>query len=551
MTLYYKHKSLNVFIYLLLATALIYTFHLSLKRQINNNSIEWKRNIFGDGAGYYSYLPLTFLYGYKTDNLPENIEQRTGYGFYLKDGKIKTKYTSGVAILQSPFFLLVHLFEKLQNKNADGFFGYYHYVPFIAAWVYGLLGLFFLFTFLKNFISTVSAIISLSILFWGTNLYYYIIEYASMSHVYSFFLFSSFIYFSYLFHHYYKLKQFAFVVISAALIVLIRPTNILILPLFFIIDFWVNKKLQLNNYLTIKHIGITLAAFVIIFSPQIIYWMYLSGKPFYYSYEKESFSNLTSPMLKEFLFSPNNGLLSYNPVWLILFLSCILLIIKKDIWAASSLIITIVIIYLGASWHDWTFGCSYGSRTLIEYTALFALPTGILIDKIIDNKKFIVKTSIGLIVTAFVFINIQLSQKYERCFFGSNNWDWHYYAYLLRPWGYNKTEEFKNREFTQNEFIGGLNVSKNETDNFSYHLKISAEAGFEIKEENTEIYLVLATEGSNDDINYQWTINKWNKKETQTTILPPKGGNWENCKLYIWNKSLSNIKVNYLKIRVE
>lgn len=541
----------NYIVAFLFLAGLIYSFQISLNRQVNNNKIEWKRNIFGDGAGYYSYLPFTFIYNYNTNNLPENIEQKTGYGFYLEDGKIKTKYTSGVAILQSPFFLLVHSYEKLKNKNADGFFGLYHYVPFMAAWFYGLLGLLLLFFLLRNFMSFISSLITLAILFWGTNLYYYIIEYASMSHVYSFFLFSAFIYFTYLFHRSQKLQYFLFVVFSAALIVLIRPTNILLIPLFFIIEVLVNKKTQLKNYFTLKNIAITLSSFTIIFSPQIIYWMYLSGKPFYYSYEKESFSNWANPMLKEFLFSPNNGLISYNPIWILLFISAFVMALKKDIWAISILILGCVIIYLGASWHDWTFGCSYGSRTLIEFTALFALPTGLLIENKILNKNILVKTSIFLLTTFLIFVNLQLTQKYERCFFGSNTWDWKYYSYLLRPWGYEKSETFNATEFSKNEFIGNLTLPKKETDTYSYHLKITAEAFFEIKEDNTEIYLVLATEGSNDDINYQWTINKWNKKEFQTTILPPKGGNWKNCKLYIWNKSLSEIKVNHLNIRVE
>lgn len=541
----------NYIVAFLFLAGLIYSFQISLNRQVNNNNIEWKRNIFGDGAGYYSYLPFTFIYNYNTNNLPENIEQKTGYGFYLEDGKIKTKYTSGLAILQSPFFLLIHSIEKIRNNNADGFFGLYHYVPFMAAWFYGLLGLFLLFLFLKNFVSTNIALISLAIIFWGTNLYYYIIEYVSMSHICSFFLFSAFIYFSYLFHRSQKLPYFIFLVFSASLIVLIRPTNILLVPLFFIIEILVNKKIQHKNYLTLKHIAIALSSFIIIFSPQIIYWMYLSGKPFYYSYEKESFSNWANPMLKEFLFSPNNGLISYNPIWILLFISAFVMALKKDIWAISILILGCVIIYLGASWHDWTFGCSYGSRTLIEFTALFALPTGLLIENKILNKNILVKTSIFLLTTFLIFVNLQLTQKYERCFFGSNTWDWKYYSYLLRPWGYEKSETFNTTEFSKNEFIGNLTLPKKEADTYSYHLKITAEAYFEIKEDNTEIYLVLATDGSNDDINYQWTINKWNKKEFQTTILPPKGGNWKNCKLYIWNKSLSEIKVNHLNIRVE
>jgi hypothetical protein len=530
---------------------LIYTFKISLDRQENNNSIEWKRNIFGDGAGYYSYLPFTFLYNYNTNNLPENIDQKTGYGFYIENNKIKTKYTSGVAILLSPFFFAVHLYEKIKKADADGFFGTYHYVPFIAAWFYALLGLLLLFSFLRNFISLNSSLISLAIIFWGTNLYYYVIEYASMSHVYSFFLFSCFIYFSFKFHQIHKLRYFIILVLSGALIILIRPTNIILIPFFFIIEYLVNKQIQLKTYLTIKHISIALIGFTLIFTPQIIYWMYLSGKPFYYSYEKESFSNWASPKIIEFLFSPNNGLITYNPIWIVIFIAAIYLAIKKEIWSIATLISTTIIIYLGASWHDWTFGCSYGSRTLIEFTSLFALPLGVFIQNKILDKKIIVKTSFFSLIIILVFINLQLTQKYERCFFGSNNWDWKYYSYLLRPWGYEKQESFNYPNFIKDEFIGNLNFYKNETDNFSYHLKITAKANFEIPSDNTDIYLVLATEGSNDDVNYQWPLNHCNNVSIETAILPPKGGNWKNCKLYVWNKSKSEIKINYLKLRVE
>ncbi|MFN4233800.1 MAG: hypothetical protein ACK4IK_03225 [Bacteroidia bacterium] len=543
-------KIYNHIIPILFFIALFYTIVISVFRQNNNAQVEWKRNIFGDGAGYYSYLPFTFIYGYKTDNLPENIEQKTGYGFYIENEKIKTKYTSGVAILQSPFFFLIHSIEKIRNKNADGFFGLYHYIPFIAAWFYGLLGLMFLFLFLKKFLSVNAAIISIALIFWGTNLYYYIIEYASMSHVYSFFLFSLFIYLSYLFHQFHKTKHFILLCFTAALIVLIRPTNGLFIGIFFIIEHLVKNKIDIRNYLKIKNIIIACAAVAIVFAPQIIYWMYLSGKPFYYSYEKESFSNWASPMLKEFLFSPNNGLFTYNPIWIFLFLSILVFAFKKNVWAISTLILTSIIIYLGASWHDWTFGCSYGSRTLIEYTALFALPTGLLLEKYLFKKSIAFKALLIAILFMLVLTNIQLTQKYERCFFGKNEWDWKYFTYLLRPWGYEKTENINQIDFKTDEYIGNLIITKSEVDNYSYHLKINVETSFEIKDDSSEIYLVLATEGSGDDINYQWPINKWSNNFKTTAILPPKGGNWDKCKLYVWNKSLSPLRINQLKIKV-
>jgi hypothetical protein len=42
-----------------------------------------------DKVGYYVYLPATFLYHFKAQEFPANVDSLTGNGFYLDTKTIK------------------------------------------------------------------------------------------------------------------------------------------------------------------------------------------------------------------------------------------------------------------------------------------------------------------------------------------------------------------------------------------------------------------------------------------------------------------------------
>jgi hypothetical protein len=97
--------------------------------------------IWSDSEGYYLYLPALFINGGF-----EDLDVRTEIQLPVMEGTNKrfTKYTSGVAMLELPFFLVAHQLSKWSGKKADGYSAYYIYSIQIAALFYGFLALWLL-----------------------------------------------------------------------------------------------------------------------------------------------------------------------------------------------------------------------------------------------------------------------------------------------------------------------------------------------------------------------------------------------------------------------
>jgi len=82
---------------------------------------DWRGDLYADKSGYFVYLPATFIHGFYQENFPDSIEFKLGHGFGFEDGKLRNKYTCGVAILTTPFFLAAHLSAVLSDNDASGF----------------------------------------------------------------------------------------------------------------------------------------------------------------------------------------------------------------------------------------------------------------------------------------------------------------------------------------------------------------------------------------------------------------------------------------------
>ncbi|MFN8394155.1 MAG: hypothetical protein U0176_05710 [Bacteroidia bacterium] len=121
------------------AITLWFSFHIHSR----SAPFTYKSQIFADKAGYYIYLPATFVFGFDADAVPDSLSQKVGNGFLITDqNKIYTKYPIGVSLMQSPFFLLAHgVLSPLTGQPADGFSPVYHAMVDIAAWAYMLLGM--------------------------------------------------------------------------------------------------------------------------------------------------------------------------------------------------------------------------------------------------------------------------------------------------------------------------------------------------------------------------------------------------------------------------
>lgn len=403
---------------------------LSFNKHSKDDYRSYHSVLWADASGYHVYNPMWFIYDNDSKNLPDSITQKTGNGFSLNEqsGKIITKYTSGVAILQSPFFLAAHLLAEPMGFPPDGFSPIYHRGIMIAGAFYGSLGLLFSFLFLKRYFSEKTSLITVAAFFLCTNLFYYTLDASGFLHVYAFFLISASALLTSVTFEKPTLKNILLLTFSLALAVLIRPTNIILIP--FVILFGSNFKIEERLGFIKKHrkpIAISLLLSGIVFIPQFIYWNQSFGSPLVYSYREEGFPFLLSPRLIPVWFSTNNGLFTWAPVLFISVAGMIFSFWKQNKNGMLIGGIFLVASYIFASWWNYWFGCAMGARSFVEYYPLLMYPFALFISQIKN------KTSLALL---FVFcavclwINMDIIYYYDGCFYGGE-WDWGAYLNLL------------------------------------------------------------------------------------------------------------------------
>ncbi len=416
-----KNNIQKLLLYLLLPIIVF----LSLNKHSKDKEKSYHDVIWADAAGYYVYNTIWHIYGHDVASYPDSIDVKTGNGFYINTAKqkIETKYYSGTALLQTPFFYISHLLAKPLGFEANGFSKIYAYGLYFAGIVYAYLGLFFLYHFLKKQLSPTISFLSVLLLFASTNLFYYSIDAPGMSHVYSFFVFSLIIYLTPQFIERNSTATSIFYLVLLMLAVLIRPTNLLIALFPFIYNLNSYKELPTRIQQLIKPgkdylIGL-LAAFVIAI-PQLLYWKSISGNLLNDAYKNETFSNWNSPKLLEVWFSTNNGLFTYTPI-VFLFLIGIYVLQKKYKTMAFTILFTFLILsYVLASWWNWWFGCSFGARSFVEYYALLIIPFAYLLKAASEKKALLI--IFALLIGFSCYINLSIEYYYDGCFYGGT-WD--------------------------------------------------------------------------------------------------------------------------------
>lgn len=407
---------------------------LTFNRHSKSGIFNYHSVIWSDKAGYYVYLPTVLKFHLNPDSFPDSIESKTGHGFHLDfiNHKIITKYTYGVALMQLPFYLIADILAKPMNFESNGFSLIYHWSIDVASVFYLLFGLIFLRRFLLCFNGPNITIATILSIFLGTNLYYYSIDETGMSHVYSFFLFSYFLYLlkrtNYLLNQTFW-KYFEFGIISC-LIVIIRPSNIIFISTLFFLDVYSGSDFILRVKTFFRYdvlIPFILAAFIILL-PQIVYWKYAYGAFIHYTYEQESF-NWISPKFLKILFSPSNGLFLYCPFFVLIIISLIYMVKNRASNGIFILCLFCVISYVFSSWWDSGFGCAFGARSYVEYMAIFSIPLAHLYSHIKNLKPLKIIFFSCLVITLIIF-NLKMTYSYDGCFYGGI-WDWHSYIKLI------------------------------------------------------------------------------------------------------------------------
>ena len=376
----------------------------------------WKddnRVIVSDVINYYAYLPATFIFHDIGITKAETIEKGMFWTKRLPNGNNIIKMSMGMAFVYAPFFFAGHGAAKLLGYEAFGYSEPYKFALVMGALIYLLVGLIYLRKILLRYFSdNISALTILAIAL-GTNLSYYASVEGTMTHIYNFAFFNIFIWHSILWFEKPTFKQLFGLGALAGLITLIRPSNVIVLLLFFLYKVYSFKTLEERIVQVFKkfhwYLGMLLA-FLLVWAPQFAYNLHFTGEWLFYSYTDEKFF-FNNPQIWDGLFSYRKGWLLYTPMMLISLLGIVLLFFKLKEFSWSVLVFMAAAVYIIVSWWCWWYGGSVGQRSFIDYYGLLALPFALVFTELAKLKKIYYFIGLSVVLLLIVFNNFQ-TQKY-------------------------------------------------------------------------------------------------------------------------------------------
>ena len=395
----------------LLILVTVFTTLLSQKKWEGDNKV-----IHGDVLGYYAYLPALFIHNDLAFNNLEEYDSHLGRLVWVtesEDGTVFIKFTSGMAMLYSPFFLSAHYLAEPLGYQANGFDPPYKVALVISSFFYCLVGLIFLSKFLLlHFKDSVVAIVLLT-LYMGTNAFHYYTGDLTYSHGYSFALVAVFLFSASKWLNDPRVKWSILAGVAAGLFVLIRPVDILFLlfiPLAGVASF---KNLKERFQLFWNNKGsllVMVICFILMLLPQLLYYKYISGELLFYSYTDERFF-FTDPHFYDILFSYRNGWLVYSPLMLLSLFGFLFLWKKKEGFGIFVLVTFFLYLYVIASWWCWWY-VGFGNRAFVNIYPIFSIPLAYFIQYALDQQWF-KKTAFKLIIFCGIALNIFQSNQYQ------------------------------------------------------------------------------------------------------------------------------------------
>lgn len=372
-----------------------------------------------DVTSYYSYLPAYFIHDDLTFRFvdTDTVDYRSQSKFFPVEVEGSDKYVvkvmMGMSLLYAPFFGIAHLVASNSDSyEADGFSAIYEFFLGLAGLFYCFIGLVYLRLILLKHFSEVIASLVLLLMLFGTNMFYYATTEPAMSHVFSFALVATMLYYCMQWLDKPKMKYMAAIGILAGLIVLVRPVNGLafIVPVLYGVSNWTKFKARLKLFWRYKF-QIILSFFFafLLLLPQLLFWKMNTGSWIFYSYTEEHMYFL-QPHIVDGLFSYRKGWFLYTPLMMVACGGIYFSFKEKKEFSIGLLLFLIAFIYVTFSWWCWWYGGSFGARPMIDMYAFMALPLGVLLTKLTDNK--VLKYASVVFFSMLLALNlIQTQQK--------------------------------------------------------------------------------------------------------------------------------------------
>ena len=384
--------------------AIVYLVQIIVPNKFNKP----ERVIAYDVISYYSYLPALFIE--KDIKLSfwknEDPYKKRYWPITTSEGDYMIKTTCGLSIMYSPFFAVAHILAEPLGYEPNGFTFPYTFALLFSGVFFVILGMIILRKFLLRHFSDMVTLMAIAIIGLCTPLYWYATLESAMSHSYSFFLFSAFLYLTDLWYTDQKWKYVFAIGLILGMISLVRPSNLLVVLVFLLYGITSFKQVRerilmfLHDY---KKYLVMAILVLVVWIPQFIYWKVATGHFVYYSYTDEGFYWL-DPKIIECLFGFRKGLFLYSPILLCILPGIWFLRKKCPQYFIPVIIFSILNLYVISSWWCWWYGGGYSMRPMVESLALMAIPLAAFIEWFFSRKK-VLKIVVAPVLCLIIFFS--------------------------------------------------------------------------------------------------------------------------------------------------
>jgi hypothetical protein len=367
-----------------------------------------ERILYWDILSYYAYLPATFIHGDLSLQYTREAPEKNRIRYWPSEGpegSLVIKTSMGMAFMYAPFFFLGHATAMLSGAEAEGFGTPYRLWLIIGSLVYLLAGGLLLFRYLIRFFSAGISLLTLALIFFGTNLFYYAVGECTMPHVYNFFLITAFLL---LLDHQWRSRKWVGWPLGLLLgyIALVRPTNLwvgILIP-FYGVSHPADFRARMRTLLAPRFILFFVMAALAAWAPQMAYWKYVTRQWLYFSYSGERFF-FDQPHIWEGLFGFRKGWLIYTPLMLFALAGLIPLWRHRHPLGKVLPVFLAVQVYVMLSWWSWWYGGGFGMRPMVDVYGLLAVPLGALLFYTQGKRPLLMGIPAGLMLVFAVYLN--------------------------------------------------------------------------------------------------------------------------------------------------
>lgn len=381
-------------------------FYPKWKQEGTEAAISW------DASGYYLYLPATIIYkDIRELKFMEGILAKYNptpdFQQVLVDtnsGKPVIKYTLGNSLAMLPMFAIADIYTQTsRSATRDGFSRPYQFAIGFGMILYGIIGLFLLRKILLKYYDDKITACVLLIIGLGTNFLEYSAISNGLTHVVLFCLYTIIILQTIKFYQFPSNGTAILIGLILGWILLIRPSEIvaLIIPLLWGVGTTeeLKKRFQFIKVYFSKYLLAGLACLLVI-SLQFIYWYYVTGSIFIYSYDKQGF-NWTAPHILNYTMSYWSGWFMYTPVVLIPILGLLFVFLHKNNRFAI-LPYLFLNFYIVTAWEVWDYG-GHSGRAMIQSYVILSFGLAALLFQIKKTKWMM--TILILLIIFLSYIN--------------------------------------------------------------------------------------------------------------------------------------------------